>query len=182
MDDALLMSVGNRVGDRVLTPGDADLLVSVVASDDISPRFDLDGDCEVTSGDLDLLLSEAEVLNGDVDFNGQVEFADFLVLSRNFNSDTTAWSRGDLAPDGRINFSDFLVLSNNFGQTFSSEDGDDQTGTASVPEPNTKVQFYSFGFVLLICRRLLNRTSRPQGPASEARAYNSNSSSEAFLP
>lgn len=51
---------------------------------------------------------------GDIDGNGTVEFADFLILSVNFGTDAEA---GDLNDDGKVDFADFLLLSDNFGET-----------------------------------------------------------------
>lgn len=53
---------------------------------------------------------------GDLDGNGVVEFADFLILSSNFgNSGSPA--EGDTDGNGEIDFTDFLVISANFGKT-----------------------------------------------------------------
>ena len=52
-----------------------------------------------------------EVL-GDIDGNGTVEFADFLILSENYGKET---DEGDLNGDGVVNFADFLLLVDNFG-------------------------------------------------------------------
>ena len=76
--------------------------------------------------------------NGDIDGNGKVEFADFLVMSANFGQDTTSdegHTQGDLDCNGKVEFADFLVLSSNFGQDVAA---------ASVPEPSSAA-------LLLIC-------------------------------
>jgi len=56
-------------------------------------------------------------LPGDVDQNGQVDFADFLILSGNYGrrGDSVTRSLGDLDGDRLVGFSDFLILSANFG-------------------------------------------------------------------
>ena len=66
---------------------------------------------------------------GDIDGNGKVEFADFLVLSANFGADVSGHADGDIDCNGTVEFADFLVLSANFGQ--------DVAGAAPVPEPST---------------------------------------------
>jgi len=59
-------------------------------------------------------------LEGDINGNGSVDFADFLILSANFGRNTTeGTSDGDLDGDGAVMFDDFLVLSANFGRTSS---------------------------------------------------------------
>ena len=54
---------------------------------------------------------------GDADFNGTVDFADFLVVSNNFGQTETAWPRGDFDWDRKTTFADFLLLSANYGIT-----------------------------------------------------------------
>lgn len=56
-----------------------------------------------------------EPLEGDLNGDGQVNFADFLILAANFNQEATP-EQGDLDRDGIVNFADFVVLSNNFGR------------------------------------------------------------------
>gem|GEM_PF-2390080 len=64
---------------------------------------------------------------GDIDGNGTVEFADFLVLSNSFGQEVEGHAQGDLDCNGAVEFADFLVMSANFGQA---------VGTQSVPEPS----------------------------------------------
>ena len=54
---------------------------------------------------------------GDINKNGVVDFADFLVLSGNFGKEVDSPDDGDLDDDGRVAFSDFLILSREFGNT-----------------------------------------------------------------
>lgn len=82
--------------------------------------FDLDSDGHVNQDDLDQFLgggviSAGDMLNGDANFDGEVAFDDFLVLSVNFGQSGKKWSEGDFAANGQVEFADFLVLSNNFG-------------------------------------------------------------------
>ena len=51
---------------------------------------------------------------GDANRDGQVNFADFLILSVAFGTEG-GWPSGDFDGDGVVTFSDFLVLSSNFG-------------------------------------------------------------------
>ena len=44
-----------------------------------------------------------------------IEFADFLVLSANFGVDDVSSEQGDANGDGEVNFADFLLLSEAFG-------------------------------------------------------------------
>ena len=52
---------------------------------------------------------------GDVNLDGLVSFADFLILSANFGRMDAVWADGDFNNDGTVNFTDFLLLSANFG-------------------------------------------------------------------
>lgn len=75
-------------------------------------------------------LAEAGFLGGDLDFNGDVSFVDFLKLSGNFNQKDVGYNQGDIDCDGTVGFTDFLTMSLNFGKVPV------QT-IASVPEPTT---------------------------------------------
>lgn len=66
-------------------------------------------------------------LPGDIDGDGSVAFADFLILSANFGTMVDAGTAGDIDGDGSVAFADFLVLSANFGT---------MSGAAAVPEPS----------------------------------------------
>lgn len=65
---------------------------------------------------------------GDLDGNGSVEFADFLILSTNFGSEVSTYGEGDIDCDGSVAFSDFLAMSDNFGTSAAA---------AAVPEPSS---------------------------------------------
>ena len=125
-----------------------------------SPQAAL-GDCnldtELTAGDLscvadvaarDAVLEALNTLPGDLDGNGQVAFADFLVLSTNFGTDSTSYSDGNINLTGTIDFADFLVLSSNFGQTAAA--------TSAVPEPSN----YLPGLMALLTLICYSRGSR----------------------
>lgn len=64
---------------------------------------------------------------GDLDGSGEVDFADFLILSGNFGQLTDTHLDGDIDCDGEVAFADFLQLSANFGTSI---------GAAGVPEPS----------------------------------------------
>ena len=100
----------------------------------------LDADC-ATSETIAATLNSAGLLRGDADGNGQVEFADFLVLSAHFAGEG-AYTQGDFDKDGLVQFSDFLILSQNFGQQ--------GTVAASVPEPSGVLLLLFSTFLLRI--------------------------------
>lgn len=60
---------------------------------------------------------DPEVLPGDADGDNDVDFSDFLLLSKNYGQEEdAAFADGDFNGDGAVNFSDFLILQENFGQ------------------------------------------------------------------
>ncbi len=82
---------------------------------------------------------------GDLDGDGQVAFADFLVLSANFGTEVEGASQGDIDCSGDVAFADFLILSNNFGTSVGA--------AASVPEPSSSLLLLISGVVGLAFRR-----------------------------
>lgn len=75
-------------------------------------------------------LEEPRFLPADFDRNGEVDFADFLILSQNFGTAASS-ERGDLTGDGLVDFVDFLEFSRVFGQRAAARailpDTDDAT-------------------------------------------------------
>ena len=61
-------------------------------------------------------LAAANLIQGDADGNGKVEFADFVTLSSNFGQDGN-YQQGNFDLIAGVEFDDFLILSGNFGQT-----------------------------------------------------------------
>jgi len=59
-------------------------------------------------------------LEGDINLDGEVGFADFLLLAANFPLQNARPSQGDLNNDEMVDFSDFLILSENFGRRTNS--------------------------------------------------------------
>lgn len=84
---------------------------------------------------------------GDINADGAVDFADFLVLSENFGNTAMSHEEGDLDCDGSVAFPDFLILSNNFGNA---------VGATQVPEPASGV----LGALTLAMIGVLRKRSR----------------------
>jgi hypothetical protein len=55
-------------------------------------------------------------LPGDIDGDGQVQVADFVILANNFGQLVVPATNGDIDGDGRVQFADFVILANNFGK------------------------------------------------------------------
>lgn len=98
--------------------------------------LDCDADGVLSTGDLACtnqadttadVLTSLGLLPGDLDGNGAVAFADFLVLSANFGKDVDSYILGDINDSGQTDFADFLVLSANFGKSAAN--------AHAVPEP-----------------------------------------------
>jgi hypothetical protein len=56
------------------------------------------------------------VLSGDANRDRVVNFADLLVLAKNYNKAGATWADGDLTGDGVVNFADLLVLAKAYNQ------------------------------------------------------------------
>lgn len=82
---------------------------------------------------------------GDLDGNGTVAFADFLILSANFGNVVSDHTKGDIDCSGNVAFADFLILSANFGK--------DVGRAQAVPEPSTGRMMCMSVFCLCIWRR-----------------------------
>jgi len=75
---------------------------------------------------LDIEGPETMTLLGDIDNSGEVDFADFLILSANFGQMGESL-QGDIDSNGQVAFADFLILSANFGEVQAIN---------AVPEPS----------------------------------------------
>jgi hypothetical protein len=69
-----------------------------------------------------------DVMPGDTDYDADVDFVDFIRLSKSWKSEGM-WHNGDFTGDKQVDFADFALLSNNFSWGTGS--------VASVPEPST---------------------------------------------
>ena len=153
LDNVMLSTLlaGDFNGDGALGVEDVDLLSAQVSAGD-SGDFDLTGDGTVNGDDVDQLLRLAGHLNGDADFDGQVQFSDFLILADNFGKVDKKWSEGDFDSNAAVLFPDFLILANNFGTS---------SGVAvSIPEPSSSAMFASLGVCgLILTRRKIRRVA-----------------------
>ena len=78
--------------------------------------FDLNGDRVVDQFDVTHLVENiVESRLGDANFDGRVDFMDFLALANNFGNQDAVWNEGDFDGDGTVGFTDFLLLAENFG-------------------------------------------------------------------
>jgi hypothetical protein len=117
--------------DGQFTVTDVDLLSTALATGDDDQAFDLTDDQAVDDEDMALLLLAANRPRGDADFDGQVDFRDFVALANNFGLSERTWSQGDFDSDGRVAFQDFVILANNFNNSGASP-----ARPVAVPEPS----------------------------------------------
>lgn len=131
------------------------LIVTTVV--DTSDPLDCNTDGVVDTGDVACAtpetiadtLTAAGVIPGDLNFSGNVDFADFLILSGNFGNPAAGgvYANGDINLSGGVDFPDFLTLSSNFGMSAAA---------AAVPEPATGLMF---SIALFGCVAVLRRTA-----------------------
>lgn len=98
---------------------DIDLLFAGIRSenptDELVESLDWNTDGMLTTADIDSYFDEADVLRGDLNLDGTVNFSDFVALSAGFGK-LGGWSQGDLSGDGEVKFEDFVALSANYGR------------------------------------------------------------------
>ena len=102
--------------------------------------------CDEPHAAIEDVLAATGLVHGDIDGDGEVAFADFLVLSDQFGQEGD-YTTGDLDCDGTVKFADFLILSDNFGKTFEGT-------AASVPEPSGMVLWLLGCLAYRVGRRL----------------------------
>lgn len=81
----------------------------------------LDGDADLTANgrivDPGAFAVVTDRIVGDANGDGEVAFADFLMLSANYGKAVDAvWGDGDFDGNGSVDFTDFLLLSARYGQ------------------------------------------------------------------
>lgn len=100
---------------RKLTSANIDVLAAAIRDGSNDKRFDMNEDELVNESDMNYIVETVfKTKTGDSDLDGDVDFADFLVLSGNFGKADMVWAQGnfDLTPE--ITIDDFLALSLNF--------------------------------------------------------------------
>jgi hypothetical protein len=105
---------------------------------------------------------------GNFNYDGLINAADFTILAANFNQPVTGWDQGDFNYDGQVNAADFTDLAANFNQSTSGADvsGGDVAAldafaaanglslpTSSVPEPASAGMMVMAGCGILARRR-----------------------------
>ncbi|MEZ0267270.1 MAG: dockerin type I domain-containing protein [Phycisphaerae bacterium] len=76
-----------------------------------------------------------DILAGDANLDGKVDFTDFQILESNFYGTDTLWDQGDFNLDGRVDFLDFLIFRSRFAPEDPAMAAMVDSFAASVPEP-----------------------------------------------
>jgi hypothetical protein len=118
----------------------------------------------------------AYTLAGDANLDGQVNFADLLIVSDNYHKTGMDWSQGNFTydPNGMVGFEDLLLVVQNFTQTLTPAanwvETDDavsrpsahlSAADATVPEPGG-VAVAAIGGVALMARRRKIKGNPPE--------------------
>lgn len=106
---------GDVNGDTLVDVRDVEAVFAAAANSSADSTFDVNEDGQIAASDgTHIVETILQTKAGDLDLNGKVEFADFLVLSTNFGK-AGSYADGDADGDGLVAFADFLLLSTNFG-------------------------------------------------------------------
>jgi hypothetical protein len=146
--------LGDFNNDGLVGVADLDLLSAEVAGGGANAAFDLTNDNNVNQADVNALLGITNRLNGDVDFNGQVQFPDFVVFASNFGQGGRTWSQGDFDSSGAVQFPDFVLFAGNFGKSAPA-------ATAVVPESTGGGAYVLVILGTTVLRQIRRRRGRP---------------------
>ncbi len=141
LDDSTVFSTGTSFDLGAIFNGEEDLTFEYLTTDGTT----LAGTVLYTEENLGPTCAPVNDLLGDLDGDGAVAFADFLVLSTNFGQNVSTYGEGDVDCDSSVAFADFLVLSTNFGQTLGA--------VSSVPEPTAGAAAIHFALLSLLARK-----------------------------
>ena len=123
--------------DHRITDG---IVISEAAGEPAS-SLDLNNDGVISTADTPLFCAafddpslRAQILIGDANLSGRVDFEDFLKMSANFGRSGQNFGNGDFDCSGDVGFEDFLLMSANFGSTIEYKLPPPEVDTPPVAE------------------------------------------------
>jgi hypothetical protein len=113
---------------------DLDTLIAAIRAGTSDLLFDADQSGNVDEADRDYWITEIQgTIDGDVNFDGNVDSTDLNTLGLNWRSTTaTSWSQGDFNGDGNVDSTDLNTIGLNWRKVAAV-----QASTAPIPEPST---------------------------------------------
>jgi hypothetical protein len=92
------------------------LTVKGVAATTANLKYDMNGNGEVSYGDVKAFQSFYGFANGDANMDGTVNALDFNAVATNYgNVSPVRWTEGDFTGDQLVTTADFTIMANNFG-------------------------------------------------------------------
>ena len=124
--DPLLSPLGNYGGPTQTMPPQAGSPAidsgsnALATGTDGSPlTTDQRGLPRIFNGIVDIGAVETRYLPGDADLDGKVDFADVLIVARNYGKGRATWADGDFNNDGSVGFDDLLIVARNYGKSIA---------------------------------------------------------------
>lgn len=65
-------------------------------------------------------FGSSAILLGDADADGKVDFADLVLVARNYGKTNATWFDGDFNGDGSVGFDDLLIVARNYGKSIGT--------------------------------------------------------------
>ena len=104
------------------------------------------------------LTVDHDLLLGDLDLDGDVDFFDYIATSNNFGeTEGMGFQDGDMDGDGDVDFFDYIAVSNHFSDTLPTSAS--VAAAASVPEPTTIVLLVTGALAVVACARRRRRAA-----------------------
>jgi hypothetical protein len=123
-------------GDAVVNAGDIDALYAAIDAGTVSSTFDLNGDQQVDSEDVGVLVEGVlGTYYGDANLNGYVDAADLNQVGVHWQASSKGWADGDFTGDGIVNAADLNVLAINWQHGVPQSTGRAPQAPLSAADP-----------------------------------------------
>lgn len=111
--ELLDIKVGAKVTYAITGTVRRDLVGAVATEIVVAPHVSRT-DSNLSDNVLTPMLEALPLLDGDVNADAHVNFADFVIISSNYGNAVTSRREGDLDGNGRVDFADFVAVSINY--------------------------------------------------------------------